>query len=877
MSEPSQLPVNPEDNQKAVQEALNKLGTLRRMSMSGGAFTPLTSTQPGSASLSRNPSTGASSRAASRAASRPSSRPGTPGVSAIQNPMLNLTEGVSGPDGLPIGLTSLDDSNDEMTAAEARALSAPGTPHFGAQTAALRTLDDNTRIIRQSSNFNTRTPSVSGIGTLVEKPDYSEAKLVVAMVGLPARGKSYLSNKLMRYLRWLEYKVEVFNVGQLRRRKARDQQQAGEEKTDHSAAYFSSTNEKASALREKLATETLESLISWVKAEGNVGIMDATNSTFARRSKIRERLSRETNLQLIFLESYCDDPATIAANVALKASSGDPDYAGMTKEEAVADFKKRIAQYESIYETITEPDISFCRILNVGQMVTMNKIDSYLQSRIAFYLMNLHLKPRSIYLSRHGESMHNVGGMIGGDSPLSPRGEKYASALPALVLENIGDAPIHVWTSTLQRTIATARHLPYPKKTWKSLDELDAGVCDGMTYEEIAEKYPEDYEARDDDKFNYRYRGGESYRDVIVRLEPVIMELERQDNILIVCHQAIIRCLYGYFMGIPQAEIPYIKVPLHTLIKLSPRAYGCEEERYPLPIAAVDTHRPKPTRKTAANTPLRSPPTAEGGSVARDYFGNDPSTGQQVLAEPQQLSKDDEPPSESQPPISEKEQQARLQQAELIGQFHKEEKVTEHNAAIHTRNHKGEFTSAVHEGIDSPSQTAMLAALTQQSALRAKNKPPLIAFHDLDQDRWDEELCTKPGIDGADPFQYNVRRLYCPREGCGSLILNAGSGDMVIDDTVRTSGLRSNLDPKVPSNGTDGKEATLYWHIDGSPFAFENIGFSRAIEGVDKGKNKSIKWLICGECDLGPLGWCYEGGGEAWLGVGRVKYGPPTQ
>lgn len=34
----------------------------------------------------------------------------------------------------------------------------------------------------------------------VEKPDYSEAKIVVAMVGLPARGKSYLSNKLQRYL-----------------------------------------------------------------------------------------------------------------------------------------------------------------------------------------------------------------------------------------------------------------------------------------------------------------------------------------------------------------------------------------------------------------------------------------------------------------------------------------------------------------------------------------------------------------------------------------------------------------------------------------------------------------------------------------------------
>ena len=42
-----------------------------------------------------------------------------------------------------------------------------------------------------------------------------------------------------------------------------------------------------------------------------------------------------------------------------------------------------------------------------------------------------------------------------------------------------------VWTSTLQRTIETAQALPFPKLTWKALDELDAGVCDGMTYEEI--------------------------------------------------------------------------------------------------------------------------------------------------------------------------------------------------------------------------------------------------------------------------------------------------------------------------------------------------------------------------------------------------------
>jgi len=120
------------------------------------------------------------------------------------------------------------------------------------------------------------------------------------------------------------------------------------------------------------------------------------------RDKIRERISYEPNLQLLFLESFCNDPAVIAANVALKVQSGDPDYQGMSREEAERDFKRRIAAYESVYQTITEPRISFCRILNVGQQVSMNRIQGYLQSRVAFYLMNLHLKPRSIYLSRVG-------------------------------------------------------------------------------------------------------------------------------------------------------------------------------------------------------------------------------------------------------------------------------------------------------------------------------------------------------------------------------------------------------------------------------------------------------------------------------------------
>ena len=94
----------------------------------------------------------------------------------------------------------------------------------------------------------------------------------------------------------------------------------------------------------------------------------------------------------------------------------------------------------------------------------------------------------------------------------------------------------------------------------------------------------------------------QSYRDVVFRLEPVIMELERQTNILIVCHQAVLRCMYAYFHNLPQDELPYIKIPLHTVIKLTPKAYGCEEVRYKVDIDAVDTHRPRnPKKQSLAN------------------------------------------------------------------------------------------------------------------------------------------------------------------------------------------------------------------------------------------------------------------------------------
>lgn len=58
------------------------------------------------------------------------------------------------------------------------------------------------------------------------------------------------------------------------------------------------------------------------------------------------------------------------------------------------------------------------------------------------------------------------------------------------------------------------------------------------------ESYPDEYRKREADKLNYRYPGvgGESYQDVIERMRPVIIELERQRrSVVVACHLAVLR------------------------------------------------------------------------------------------------------------------------------------------------------------------------------------------------------------------------------------------------------------------------------------------------------------------------------------------------
>ena len=104
-----------------------------------------------------------------------------------------------------------------------------------------------------------------------------------------------------------------------------------------------------------------------------------------------------------------------------------------------------------------------------------------------------------------------------------------------------------------------------------------------MTYDDIKVKYPEEFEARQKNRLYYRFpgAGGESYADVIERLKPIIIELERMKvDMMVVSHNVTMRTLLAYFTGIAPEMIPKIKVPLHSLYCLEPKPYGANLKRF---------------------------------------------------------------------------------------------------------------------------------------------------------------------------------------------------------------------------------------------------------------------------------------------------------
>jgi len=173
-----------------------------------------------------------------------------------------------------------------------------------------------------------------------------------------------------------------------------------------------------------------------------------------------------------------------------------------------------------------------------------------------------------IYMTRHGQSQNNLLDVLGGDCDITEKGRAYSKYLYQYFKSKNLDKNIRIFTSNLKRTHQTAYFFDNNiKKTLPYLNEINAGIFENKSYQYVKENHPHEYNLRKKDKFNYRYPKGESYQDLQNRVLKVFNELNYNQNSLIICHNAVLRVLYAKLLNLPKEEIPYIKIPLHTLFK----------------------------------------------------------------------------------------------------------------------------------------------------------------------------------------------------------------------------------------------------------------------------------------------------------------------
>jgi len=422
---------------------------------------------------------------------------------------------------------------------------------------------------------------------------------LLCMVGLPGMGKTFVAQRLARWLEFFhDVNVKVFNLGNERRK------QVG---ANISHSFFDSEKKSNRETHRLIRTNVFGEIKAFLvkDTKPRIAIYDACSHTKETRKLIVKSVGPKVNI--IFIECIVHTE-NILNGYMDQIKKSMPDYQDMDFADAKVDYKKRIEHFRRKYEPMDDPDLSWIKLVDNAEQLTLNQISGFLPGQIVNFLMNLHTVPRPIYLSRHGQSQYNALGKIGGDSGLTEEGVKYAQKLARFLEERVvtgggkdkqekdqcGNA-LHarLYTSTLRRTCETVQFVRHGvqsdgwvtlrQRKWRALDELFAGVFDGMTYAEIAEKAPEAYSARKKNKLTYRYPRGESYLDVIKRVEQVMLHMQRHtDPVVIVAHQAVLRVIYTYFMGLPRDQATKKPIPLNTVIKLTPYAYHTKEERFVL-------------------------------------------------------------------------------------------------------------------------------------------------------------------------------------------------------------------------------------------------------------------------------------------------------
>ena len=386
-------------------------------------------------------------------------------------------------------------------------------------------------------------------------------KLYIVMVGLPARGKSTIATKLKENLVHNSVRTRIFNNGELRRKMIHENTSFPD--------FFSPKNKEGAALREKIALTNMQAAKRFINKDGQVAILDATNVTAERRGRIRALLNDHP---MLFIECINDDEDILTASILRKIDLNE--FGHLTQEEAIQSFRQRIFYYHSMYAPL-DKEGSFIRLDSLNNRILDEELGSDIpyHDQIRDFLVTDTVK--NLYLIRHGETYFNLENRIGGDSPLTPKGAEQAQAL-ARHFKN-KKIPL-IFTSKHMRTIQTAEPIKALQKEstiipLREFNEIDSGICECLSYEEIRTSLPHVYAERKEDKYNYVYPGGEGYVTMQERIHRGIKKAlylsNPSDYIMIIGHRAVNRMILSHFLFRRTEDVPYIYIPQDKFYHIS--------------------------------------------------------------------------------------------------------------------------------------------------------------------------------------------------------------------------------------------------------------------------------------------------------------------
>jgi broad specificity phosphatase PhoE/predicted kinase len=380
-----------------------------------------------------------------------------------------------------------------------------------------------------------------------------DEKLYIVMVGLPSQGKSTIAYRLQDIFKKNDIPTMIYNNGELRRKYAPTETWMSE--------FYNPDNTEAVDLRKHFALMNIQRAKAYLRNRGKVAILDATNVSRSRRELIEEHLQDHP---ILYIECINNDGDIVDLSIRHKVRS--PEFGSLTQEQAVAEFKKRIDYYRLIYNPL-HVERNYILMDSLHNRIVNEQIEDQLPlySRIRDCLVTDVVK--SLYLIRHTESMFNVEDRIGGDPDLTERGRAQARALGRFFRKK---RLAYIFTSEKKRTIQTAEAIRAEQEDCeivplREFNEINAGICEGMTYDEIQRFKPDIHSARKADKYNYAYPGGEGYASMKERIKIGIKKAfflnQKPDNIMIVGHRAVNRMILSHFLYRREDDVPYIYVP----------------------------------------------------------------------------------------------------------------------------------------------------------------------------------------------------------------------------------------------------------------------------------------------------------------------------